>query len=144
MLSPVIGDAYFLPVGVVFILTLLAAAAFGVWTLFVLSSFVTAPALLPALSVVFSFNVLFVLTSVLLFVLFVLLFVLFVLLFVLFVLLFVLSESGAALSFDGFSVMSDFSYVSVYVIAYVENLSVSNDIVCALPSYVDSSISLYS
>ena len=130
MLSPVIGDAYFLPVGVVFILTLLAAAAFGVWTLFVLSSFVTAPALLPALSVVFSFNVLFVLTS--------------VLLFVLFVLLFVLSESGAALSFDGFSVMSDFSYVSVYVIAYVENLSVSNDIVCALPSYVDSSISLYS
>ena len=137
MLSPVIGDAYFLPVGVVFILTLLAAAAFGVWTLFVLSSFVTAPALLPALSVVFSFNVLFVLTSVLLF-------VLFVLLFVLFVLLFVLSESGAALSFDGFSVMSDFSYVSVYVIAYVENLSVSNDIVCALPSYVDSSISLYS
>lgn len=87
MLSPVIGDAYFLPVGVVFTLTLLAAAAFGVWTLFVL--------------------------------------------------LFVLS-------FDGFSVMSDFSYVSVYVIAYVENLSVSNDIVCALPSYVDSSISLYS
>lgn len=130
MLSPVIGDAYFLPVGVVFTLTLLAAAAFGVWTLFVLSSFVPAPALLPALSVVFSFNVLFVLTS--------------VLLFVLFVLLFVLSESGAALSFDGFSVMSDFSYVSVYVIAYVENLSVSNDIVCALPSYVDSSISLYS
>lgn len=130
MLSPVIGDAYFLPVGVVFTLTLLAAAAFGVWTLFVLSSFVTAPALLPALSVVFSFNVLFVLTS--------------ILLFVLFVLLFVLSESGAALSFDGFSVMSDFSYVSVYVIAYVENLSVSNDIVCALPSYVDSSISLYS
>lgn len=130
MLSPVIGDAYFLPVGVVFTLTLLAAAAFGVWTLFVLSSFVTAPALLPALSVVFSFNVLFVLTS--------------VLLFVLFVLLFVLSGSGAALSFDGFSVMSDFSYVSVYVIAYVENLSVSNDIVCALPSYVDSSISLYS
>ena len=94
MLSPVIGDAYFLPVGVVFTLTLLAAAAFGVWTLFVL--------------------------------------------------LFVLSESGAALSFDGFSVMSDFSYVSVYVIAYVENLSVSNDIVCALPSFVDSSISLYS
>lgn len=94
MLSPVIGDAYFLPVSVVFTLTLLAAAAFGVWTLFVL--------------------------------------------------LFVLSESGAALSFDGFSVMSDFSYVSVYVIAYVENLSVSNDIVCALPSYVDSSISLYS
>lgn len=130
MLSPVIGDAYFLPVGVVFTLTLLAAAAFGVWTLFVLSSFVTAPALLPALSVVFSFNVLFVLTS--------------VLLFVLFVLLFVLSGSGASLSFDGFSVMSDFSYVSVYVIAYVENLSVSNDIVCALPSYVDSSISLYS
>lgn len=130
MLSPVIGDAYFLPVGVVFTLTLLAAATFGVWTLFVLSSFVTAPALLPALSVVFSFNVLFVLTS--------------ILLFVLFVLLFVLSESGAALSFDGFSVMSDFSYVSVYVIAYVENLSVSNDIVCALPSYVDSSISLYS
>lgn len=130
MLSSVIGDAYFLPVGVVFTLTLLAAAAFGVWTLFVLSSFVTAPALLPALSVVFSFNVLFVLTS--------------VLLFVLFVLLFVLSGSGAALSFDGFSVMSDFSYVSVYVIAYVENLSVSNDIVCALPSYVDSSISLYS